>query len=216
MIITTITRHMCRRLVHKEWTTLCEQLISLYHIHERDSGACPPRIMQAFLISGEDHRFFNHCVVDLIAIARIVWRRCVHWKTEGASTIEMQLGRVLTGRYERSLLRKLREAALATLVSEILPKSELPALYLRVAYYGWHMNGFTEACRQLNLNPLSMSRQDATGLVARLKYPEPRVMPPRRGEQIGIRQKHLLFLANKHAKSNTYRGLRRILDYETI
>lgn len=216
MIIATITRNISRRLVQAEWTTLSQKLIRLYGIHERDSRGRPPRTMQALLISGEDHRFFSHYGIDPIAVCRVVWRRCVHWKREGASTIEMQLVRVLTGRYERTVSRKLREAALATLVSVIVPKSELPALYLRVAYYGWHMNGFTEACRRLNLNPSSMSRQDAAGLVARLKYPEPREMPPRRRKQIEMRQQHLLFLSDKHALNNTYRGIMRVPDYETI
>ena len=141
----------------RDWETLRPVLLELNRRHLEDVNDTPPWIAQALLISGEDHRFFNHLGVDFIALCRAVWRGCVFGRREGASTIEMQLVRVLTGRFERTLARKVREAGLATLLGSAVSKSDIPALYLRIAYYGTGMDTFSAACAKLCLEPVSMS-----------------------------------------------------------
>jgi len=157
----------------------------------------PSAQMQALLIAGEDHRFKYHPGVDPIALLRAIWRTCLCGRREGGSTIAMQLVRVLSGRYEKKFSRKVREICLALRLSRIVPKEELPALYLSVAYYGWNMNGFTQACDHLNLNPQSITLIDAAKLVARLKYPQPREISANRHRQIITRSIYLLSRYNK-------------------
>jgi membrane peptidoglycan carboxypeptidase len=167
----------------------------------------PPLVAQRLLVSAEDHRHGRHGGIDYYAICRAVWRRLVQRRREGASTIEQQIVRVLTNRFERTLTRKVRELLLATLVSEQLPKSATPALYLSIGYYGWRMNGFAQACRRLGLKPPALSLDDAAALVARLKYPEARVPPPTRMAQIRRRAEHLKRLYLRHLSDGTYEHL---------
>ena len=151
-----------------------------------------PAHMQALLIAGEDHRFEYHPGVDPIALLRAIWRTCLCGRREGGSTIAMQLVRILSGRYEKTLSRKFREIFFALRLSRIVPKEELPALYLSVAYYGWKMDGFIQACDHLNLKPQSITLKDAAKLVARLKYPQPRNISVKRYSQIITRSVYLL------------------------
>lgn len=167
----------------------------------------PSLIVQKLLVSGEDHRHARHPGFDPIAICRALWRRVVSRSFEGASTIEQQLVRTITGRYERTLKRKLKEILLAFLVCETFSKKDLPAVYLAIAYYGWHMNGYRQACRRLQIRPDLSAPDQAASLVARLKYPEPRKAPDTRLRQIDRRSKHILNLYQRHAKDGTYKHI---------
>lgn len=167
----------------------------------------PTLVSQYLLVSGEDHRHAGHPGFDLIAIGRALWRRLAHGSHEGASTIEQQIVRTITQRYERTIWRKLSEIHLAILVSRSFRKDALPAVYLAIAYYGWRMNNYRQACMRLGLQPSSLTLEDAAGLVARLKYPEPRTAPLTRRLQINHRTKHLIDLHRRHMHDGTYRHL---------
>lgn len=203
-------------LVRREWFELRYALARLYQSHMDDGISCPSALAQQLLISGEDHRFFSHGGIDLVAVCRAVWRSVVLRRPEGASTIEMQIVRVVSGRYERTIERKAREMVLATLVSREIPKDALPAVYLRVGYFGWQMNGFDAACRRIALRADSLTPIDTARLVARLKYPQPRSVPLNRWKQINARAQHLLHLHLQHRRDHTYLGLLRKGTYATI
>lgn len=126
---------------------------------------------------------------------------------EGASTIEMQLVRVLTGRFELTLARKIREAALATLVASSMPKSEILALYLQVAYYGTEMTSYLGACSKLGYHPQYLGLAEAASVVARLKYPQPAQRSDKALLRIRGRTAHLLRLHQMHLETRVYRGL---------
>jgi membrane peptidoglycan carboxypeptidase len=202
--------------LRREWANLARELRGLHDAHRRDEVYRPSWFLQALLLSGEDHRFFTHAGIDSIAICRAIWRGVVFQRREGASTIEMQLVRVLTGRYERTLARKVREAALATLLTRVVPKAELPALYIRVGYFGWRMNGYAAACRRLRLNPSFLTSREAAALIARLKYPEPQTPSEHRIAQIDMRGNHLLALHRKHIHQFVYSGLQTEERYATV
>ena len=204
-------------LLHSEWGALQRKLAKFISAQEGGSYD-PPIFAQQLLISGEDHRFFRHGGIDLIAVCRAIWRRVTIGRREGASTIEMQIVRVVSGRYESTLRRKLREMALATLLTRFVPKEQLPALYLRIGYYGWRMNGFKEACQRLRSSADSLMPTETARLVARLKYPQPRQNNLFRRDQINIRGEHLLRLYARHQSEKTYLRLNApiITPYETI
>lgn len=194
------------RLLRGEWVEFREQLIRTYRLHS-SKGLHPPILTQQLLISGEDRRFFRHGGIDPIAVGRAIWRGLVLGHREGASTIEMQIVRVVSGKFDRTLGRKIREMALATLLTREIPKDGLPALYLAIGYFGWRMNGFDAACRRLRLDARFLTPVEAARLVARLKYPEPHNLGPLRSTQIAARAEHLLRLHARHQYDTTYRGL---------
>jgi membrane peptidoglycan carboxypeptidase len=202
-----VLQFLAIRLIHEEWEFLRPILVLEYrkYIHSKESF--PPVTVQRLLISGEDHRFFSHPGFDLIAICRAIYRRLILGKIEGASTIEQQIVRVLTGKYERTIKRKLREILLAVLLTRVVPKSDLPSLYLRIGYYGWRMNNYRQACARLGLNATAMSLREAAGLIARLKYPEPCTVSVKREAQITRRAVYLMNLYALHISTSVYRDL---------
>lgn len=157
----------------------------------------PTTQMCKFLIVGEDHRFYYHPGVDALAICRAIWKNVFCGARQGASTIAMQLVRTITGRYERTWRRKLIEIFLAVLLSQHVSKEQLPILYLWVAYYGWEMNNFRQACSRLEINPRSSSAFEAAKLVARLKYPESKNYDIKCSRKIQHRALYLMTLANR-------------------
>ena len=199
-------RFLARYFFREEWHFLKLALRDSYANNLRKTLHSSV-LIHKLLISGEDHRFFSHGGFDLVAIGRAVYRNLVFNKREGASTIEQQVVRVLTGNYQRTLRRKAREIFLATLVGDIVSKQDLPGLYLDIAYYGWRMNGFHQACLRLRLNPRNLSLSEAASLVARLKYPEPKQAPISRITQIQRRSVHLINLYNKHSLTTVYNGI---------
>jgi membrane peptidoglycan carboxypeptidase len=172
----------------------------------------PPRTLKMMLVSGEDHRFFSHCGVDPIAVCRAIWRTTVCGQREGASTIEMQLIRVLTAQYQRNILRKCREVLLAVLLSKTVPKADIASFYLYVAYYGTELQGFSRAAKRLHILPNAMSLREAASLAARLKYPEPQDMSDRRRNQIEVRADYLISCYNKYFNQE---GITALLQQES-
>jgi penicillin-binding protein 1A len=180
----------------EEWKKLSTVLLTRLHQYRRSNEYPIPKAVLNSLIAAEDHRFAKHSGVDLIALVRAIWRLVSVSKIEGASSIEQQLVRTLTGRYERRLSRKLREIMLATLVSTTFPKAEIPALYLLIAYFGWHMNGYAAACRRLGIQPKNVGLEEAAKLIARLKYPQPKHCSLERTKKTASRAQHIVWLAS--------------------
>ncbi len=167
--------------------------LELEIIHPNRPNPTPQ--MCEFLIAGEDRRFHYHPGVDLFALCRAAWKTVFCGSRQGASTIAMQLVRTITGHYEKTWRRKIVEIFLAMYLSKYVSKDRLPILYLSVAYYGWGMNNFRQACSRLRIDPMTMSAFEAAKLVARIKYPEPKRLVARRSKRIHQRAVHLMTLA---------------------
>ena len=152
-----------------------------------------PHFLRA-LILAEDKRYFSHLGFDSIAVARAIWSLLFRRKLQGASTIEQQLVRTVTRRYEITVARKLREILLASVLSASFPKDQMARAYLSVAYFGWQMNGVRQACKRLSVDPMTATAVQAAQIIARLKYPEPDEASPKRLMQIQNRAHHILRL----------------------
>ena len=214
--ISIMLQYVAKRRLYEEWRKLSIALTELHQCTKEERSHLPPVIAQQLLISGEDHRFFRHCGFDVIAICRAIWRRIVYGVVEGASTIEQQLVRVLTGNYERTFKRKIKEILLATLVTTAVPKKDIPVLYLYVGYFGWRMNSFRQACTQLYLQPNKITLRQAAELVARLKYPQPHKISQKRLMEIQRRAYHLIRLHQQHTLDSTYVGLELRINHASV
>jgi membrane carboxypeptidase/penicillin-binding protein len=158
------------------------------------------------LILAEDRRFLFHPGVDPVAVVRALFSLLFLGKLQGASTIEQQLVRTVTKRYNLSITRKLREMFLALLVSSSFPKEQIAKAYLSIAYFGWQMNGIDQACDRLSINVKDASLSDAAEIIARLKYPEPEVASLKRHQQIQVRVSHIIYLQRKAHKKTSQTG----------
>lgn len=103
-------------------------------------------------VAVEDRGFYEHAGVDITGITRAVWINLRRGHiSAGGSTITQQAARTVLlaadERQQRSLRRKLREAALAVLLERRFSKDEILALYLNQTYYGGMAYGIGAAAQ---------------------------------------------------------------------
>jgi membrane carboxypeptidase/penicillin-binding protein PbpC len=127
------------------------------------------------LIIAEDRRNAIHSGVDPISIVRAIVHLIFLRKIEGASTIEQQFVRVVTGRYKRTIARKLREQIVAISLTRLRSKRLIASAYIQIAFYGKDLEWLIES---LNCPLATMGLLKSAALVARLKYPEPSFVDP--------------------------------------
>jgi penicillin-binding protein 1A len=100
------------------------------------------------VIAVEDSRFWKHKGIDYIAIGRALLKDIVSiGLKEGGSTITQQLAKVTFLTSEKTLTRKLREAALAIKIETNFDKREILELYLNKIYFGHGAYGVEMASR---------------------------------------------------------------------
>lgn len=157
----------------------------------------------AFLVVGEDHRYYRHIGFDIVGICRAVYKDVFWGKREGASTIEQQLVRVLTEDYRFSVRRKIKEIYLATKLKRFADKYTLAAAYLDMANYGTELSGLTAVLNRLGCTlRKDLDDEICAGVVARLKYPETRRYNAARMAQIERRAKHIIRLYHQYESEN--------------
>jgi penicillin-binding protein 1A len=108
-----------------------------------------PRIVQDAVISIEDKRFRTNSGVDIRGIARAFVQDIEHkGNLQGASTIEQQfIKNALQAQSHRTILEKLREAALAYQLSHKWSKEKIIAAYLNTIYFGNGAYGIESAAQ---------------------------------------------------------------------
>jgi penicillin-binding protein 1C len=114
-----------------------------------EAAALPQTLVDA-TIAAEDHRFWHHPGVDLIALVRATLRNIRQGRVvEGGSTITQQVAKLLVARgaATRGVIGKLREAIVAIRLEHRFTKREILALYLNVASYGNQLTGAERASR---------------------------------------------------------------------
>ncbi len=94
-----------------------------------------PEILREAIVSAQDERFLEHGGVDLLAMARAVYREATGGAGQGGSTLTQRYVRSMYVGDDRTLLR-LREAALAVRLERRLGKQEILGDYLNTLYLG--------------------------------------------------------------------------------
>lgn len=189
-----------------EWDRLRKEVQRLDAEVRTGIKPIPTTQMCELLVAGEDCRFGFHPGVDLIGLVRAMWKTVFFHERQGGSTIAMQLVRTISGRYEKTLRRKLREIVLSLLLTYHFGRERLPLCYLYIAYYGWRMNNFAQACARLGIKPDTIDEMEAARLVARLKYPEPSQYRAERIRKIERRAGHLVALMNQRYTTGDFYG----------
>ena len=111
------------------------------------SAQISPWIKQA-IVATEDRRFYEHRGIDLRGMARALWADVRHKSAlQGGSTITQQFVKnELTGS-QRSITRKLKEAALAWQLEQRWTKDQILTAYLNTIYFGNGAYGVERAAR---------------------------------------------------------------------
>lgn len=134
-----------------------------------------PRYLD-MLIAYEDKRFRSHHGIDPIAMTRAAWQWLIHREiVSGASTITMQVARLIEPRAERTLTAKFRQMVRAVELERKMSKDGILALYLTLAPYGGNLEGVRAASlAYFGKEPKRLTRGEAALLVALPQSPEAR------------------------------------------
>jgi penicillin-binding protein 1A len=111
------------------------------------SADIAPAMKQA-IVATEDKRFYEHRGIDIRGMARALWADIRHKSAvQGGSTITQQFVKnQLTGS-QRSITRKLKEAALAWQLEQKWTKDKILTSYLNTIYFGNGAYGVERAAR---------------------------------------------------------------------
>ena len=96
-----------------------------------------PKIYQNAVIAVEDHRFYSHNGIDIIAIGRAFVNDIKAMSfVEGGSTITQQLAKNIYFTQEKQITRKIAEVFMAFEIEKNYSKEEILELYLNTSYFG--------------------------------------------------------------------------------
>ena len=107
-----------------------------------------PKSIQKNFLSQEDRHFYFHHGVDWLAISNaLVQNRRAKKVVRGASTITMQLAKLVNQDNSPTLSRKLKDIFIAYRIEAKLSKKKILELYLNSIYFGANSYGITSAAR---------------------------------------------------------------------
>ena len=96
-----------------------------------------PDIYKDAVIAVEDHRYYDHKGIDIIAIGRALLNDIrARELIEGGSTITQQLAKNMYFTQDKTLTRKIAEVFMAKKIENNYNKEEILELYVNYIYYG--------------------------------------------------------------------------------
>ena len=104
-----------------------------------------PKVMQNAVLAIEDARFYEHGGIDYIGVLRAGLANFTESRSQGASTITMQVARNFYLSTEKTLTRKIYEVLLALKIENQLRKDQILEVYMNQIYLGQRAYGFAAA-----------------------------------------------------------------------
>jgi penicillin-binding protein 1A len=133
----------------------------------------PPILVQAVL-AAEDRDFFEHTGIDLVGIGRAAYENIREGEvSQGGSTITQQYVKNVYLTNERTVERKIKEAALAIKIEREIPKEEILTRYLNTIYFGRGAYGVQAASKAyFGKDVQQLGLAEASYLAALIRAPE--------------------------------------------
>lgn len=152
----------------------------------------PKPLIQA-TIAVEDHNFYHHIGIDLMAILRALYHNIKNNTAEGASTITQQLIKNSLLTPEKSYSRKIREIILALWTEQIYSKDQILQMYFNEAPYGGATTGIAAAAETYFGKPVSQLNLAESAYLAGLPASPTQFLPyGSTAELAKIRQRQVL------------------------
>jgi penicillin-binding protein 1A len=104
-----------------------------------------PKVLKDAVLAAEDARFYEHGGVDYKGMVRAGLANMNRVKSQGASTITMQVARNVYLSSEKTLTRKIYEVLLTFKLEHLLSKDQILEIYLNQIYLGNRSYGFASA-----------------------------------------------------------------------
>ncbi|EHN66709.1 MULTISPECIES: penicillin-binding protein 1A [Comamonas] len=113
-----------------------------------------PKVMTDAVLAIEDTRFFEHGGVDYKGMLRAALANLGKVKSQGASTITMQVARNVYLSSEKTYTRKIYEILLTFKLEHLLTKEQILEIYMNQIFLGNRAYGFAAACEAYFGHPL--------------------------------------------------------------
>jgi penicillin-binding protein 1A len=104
-----------------------------------------PKVLKNAVLAIEDAHFYEHGGVDYKGVLRAGVASLTEFKSQGASTITMQLARNFFLSTEKTFTRKIYEILLALKIESQLTKEQILEIYMNQIYLGQRAYGFAAA-----------------------------------------------------------------------
>jgi penicillin-binding protein 1A len=151
-----------------------------------------PKVMQDAVLAIEDARFYQHQGVDYRGVLRAGLENLREARSQGASTITMQVARNFYLSTEKTMTRKIYEILLSLKIESLLSKEQILELYMNQIYLGQRAYGFAAASEIYFGKPLKdVNIAEAAMLAGLPKAPSAYnpIANPRRAQ---IRQRYII------------------------
>ena len=113
-----------------------------------------PKVMTDAVLAIEDARFYEHGGVDYKGMLRAGLANLGHFKSQGASTITMQVARNVYLSSEKTYARKIYEVLLTFKLEHMLTKDQILEIYMNQIFLGNRAYGFAAAAEAYFDKPL--------------------------------------------------------------
>lgn len=125
------------------------ELLAEYGEERRDLTpiAQIPKVMKDAVLAAEDARFFEHGGVDYLGMVRAGLANFGRAKSQGASTISMQVARNVYLSAEKTYTRKIYEVLLTFKLEHMLTKEQILEVYMNQIFLGHRAYGFAAAAQ---------------------------------------------------------------------
>lgn len=152
----------------------------------------PQALIDSLLVI-EDKHFYDHFGIDIKGLLRaaIAWVRTGE-RSQGGSTLTMQLARNLFLTREKSFLRKFREIFLALRLERVYSKNEILTLYVNRVFLGHRSYGFQAAAQTYFGKPLPLLSLAETALLAGLPKAPSTFNPLSNAKRSKVRRDYIL------------------------
>ena len=113
-----------------------------------------PKVMTDAVLAIEDSRFYEHGGVDYKGVLRAALANIGRFKSQGASTITMQVARNVYLSSEKTYTRKIYELLLTFKLEHLLTKDQILEIYMNQIFLGNRAYGFAAASEAYFDKPL--------------------------------------------------------------
>ena len=151
-----------------------------------------PKIMTQAVLAIEDARFYEHGGVDYKGVLRAALANVGSFKSQGASTITMQVARNVYLSSEKTYTRKIYEILLTFKLEHLLTKDQILEIYMNQIFLGNRAYGFAAAAETYFGKPLSSINIAEAAMLAGLPKAPSAYNPIRNPKRARTRQLHII------------------------
>ena len=151
-----------------------------------------PQIMKDAVLAAEDTRFYQHGGVDYRGVLRAAIENLRDARSQGASTITMQVARNFYLSTEKTFTRKIYEILLAIKIESLLDKDRILELYMNQIFLGQRANGFAAASEIYFGKPLDQVTVAEAAMLAGLPKAPSAYNPISNPKRATLRQRYII------------------------